>query len=310
MEKIERYTGSLMGLAVGDALGMALEFYPPGTFIPVNDIVGGGRFQLPPGFWTDDTTMALCLAESLVECRRFDPVDQLKRYVRWYQEGYLSSTGECFDIGATVLAALTKFEQTGQPYCGPTNPNTAGNGSLMRLAPVPLYYANKPDLAIQKAAESSRTTHGAIEAVDACRYFAALIIGAINNIPKAELLDKQYSPLPHIWQQAPLTPKIAEIAQGSFKQKNPPDIRGTGYVVNSLEAALWAFYNSSSYQQGALLAINLGEDADTTGAIYGQLAGAYYGIKSIPENWRNKIVQKDLILSLAEKIYIIQQLYA
>lgn len=303
MEEIQRYYGSLMGLAVGDALGMALEFCPPGSFTPVTEILGGGRLHLPPGYWTDDTSMALCLAESLVECQGFDPIDQLKRYLRWYREGYFSSTGKCFDIGSTVRTALTAFERSGQPYCGPTDPRTAGNGSLMRLAPVPLYYANQPSLAIEKAAASSRTTHGALEAIDACRYFAALLVGAVNSVAKKELLDKLYSPIPDIWQQAPLTPKIKEIAAGSFKQKNPPDIRGTGYVVDTLEAALWAFYHSSTFRQGALLAVNLGEDADTTGAVYGQLAGAYYGLTNIPDNWRNKIIQNNLMTSLAGKIY-------
>jgi len=169
MEKRERYEGALLGLAAGDALGTTLEFKPPGSFTPLADMVGGGPFQLRPGQWTDDTSMALCLASSLVETGRFDPRDQMDRYVRWYREGYLSSTGRCFDIGNTVRAALERYAQTGDPYAGSTHPMSAGNGSIMRLAPVPLFFANDPSMAIAMAAASSRTTHGVTAAVDACR---------------------------------------------------------------------------------------------------------------------------------------------
>ncbi|MDK2894348.1 MAG: ADP-ribosyl-[dinitrogen reductase] hydrolase [Moorella sp. (in: firmicutes)] len=303
IEPVHRYRGSLLGLAVGDALGTTLEFRSPGSFEPINDMVGGGPFNLKPGQWTDDTSMALCLAESLVERRGFDPIDQMERYLRWYREGYMSSTGWCFDIGTTVRNALERFERTREPYCGSTDPFTAGNGSLMRLAPLPLFYARKPREAVAKAGESSRTTHGAVEAVDACRYLAALIVGAINGIPKEELLSDHYEPVPGLWREAPLASKIAAVASGSFKRRNPPEIRGTGYVVDCLEAALWAFYHSSSFREGTLLAVNLGDDADTTGAVYGQLAGAYYGEDGIPEEWREKIAMRERIETLAEKIF-------
>jgi len=141
---LSRYRGALLGLAAGDALGTTVEFRSPGTFEPLTDIIGGGPFGLEPGQWTDDTSLALCLAESLVEGDGFDPQDQLRRYVRWYRHGYLSSTGECFDIGHTTREALHRFERTGEPFCGPTASHTAGNGSLMRLAPVPLCFAADP----------------------------------------------------------------------------------------------------------------------------------------------------------------------
>lgn len=126
MKFIERYRGALLGLAAGDALGTTVEFSPPGTFPPVTEIVGGGPFHLEPGQWTDDTSMALCLADSLIEKRAFDPIDQLERYVRWYREGYLSSRGACFDIGATVRGALVRFEKTREPYCGSTRCDVGG----------------------------------------------------------------------------------------------------------------------------------------------------------------------------------------
>lgn len=187
-ETPDRYRGCLLGLAAGDALGTTLEFKSPGTFTPLTDMIGGGPFDLKPGEWTDDTSMALCLAESLIERPAFDPIDQLDRYVRWWREGYLSSNGVCFDIGSTVRAALTRFRQTHAPDCGSIDPTTAGNGSLMRLAPVPMRYASDPSVAIERSGESSRTTHGAHAAVDACRYFSGLIVGALNGVVKTDLL--------------------------------------------------------------------------------------------------------------------------
>ena len=251
--------------------------------------MGGGPFGLLPGQWTDDTSMALCLAESLVECRGFDPHDQMERYLRWYREGYMSSTSECFDIGNTTREALDRFERTGEPYCGSIDPWSAGNGSIMRLAPVPLFFAQDPRLAIRMAAESSRTTHGAAEAVDACRYLSALLVGALLGASKEDLLSDHYEPGEGIWREAPLATGVARVAAGSFKHKDPPDIRGTCYVVESLEAALWAFHRGGSFREGVLLAVDLGDDADTTGAVCGQLAGAFYGEQAIPREWRSTI---------------------
>jgi len=303
MDQIERYRGALLGLAAGDAVGTTVEFRAPGSFQPLTDMVGGGPFGLEPGQWTDDTSMALCLAESLIETGGFDPVDQLDRYVRWWREGHLSSTGHCFDIGGTVSRALSHFERTGDPAAGPTDPYSAGNGSIMRLAPVPLYYAEDPRLAIDRSADSSRTTHGATEAVDGCRYLGALLVGAVRGVSKDALLADHYAPVPGSWDVQPLAPAVAEIAAGSFKHRQPPVIKGTGYVVRSLEAALWAFFHSGDFGAGCLLAVNLGDDADTTAAVYGQLAGAYYGAGGIPAEWRTKLALREKIAALAEALY-------
>jgi ADP-ribosyl-[dinitrogen reductase] hydrolase len=290
----DRYRGALIGLAACDALGTTLEFKPPGTFKPLTEIVGGGPFGLKPGQWTDDTSMALCMAESLVECQGFDPSDQMERYLRWYRHGHLSSTGTCFDIGNATRAALQRFATTGEPFAGSTDPHTAGNGSLMRLAPVVLYYRTAPERALELAGESSRTTHGAGNAVDACRYMAALLLGALQGKQKGEL-----------WSVLPdgLSPEVAAVAAGSFRRKQPPEIRGTGYVVESLEAALWAFNQTTSFEEGALAAVNLGNDADTTGAVYGQLAGAYYGVEAIPKGWRDKLAMREKIEGLADGLW-------
>lgn len=302
MGQFERYTGCLLGLAVGDALGTTLEFNQPGTFEPIQDMVGGGPFGLEPGQWTDDTSMALCLAESLIGCDRFDAEDQMKRYVRWYRDGHLSSTGSCFDIGNTTRHALHNFEQTGEAYSGSTHPRSAGNGSIMRLAPVPLFYAHDPKLAIDKSGDSSRTTHALQVAVDACRYLGALLVGAVSGASKDDLLSERFTPVKGFWKKEPLVDEIDEVAAGSFKRREPPEIKGSGYVVKSLEAALWAFHRSVSFEEGCLMAVNLGDDADTTGAVFGQIAGAFYGEEGIPPAWLDKLAKADLIREYAARL--------
>ncbi|MBN2488713.1 MAG: ADP-ribosylglycohydrolase family protein [Methanosarcinaceae archaeon] len=302
IKPIERYRGSLLGLATGDALGAPIEGRPPGTFEPVGEMIGGGIFDLEPGQWTDDTALALCLAESLIRKRGFDPLDQLERYLRWHREGYLSSTGKPFGIGVTTIGSLRRFEETRDPVSTATAPETATNGSLMRVAPVPLAFARDPAVAIKRAGDSSRTTHGSQLSVDACRYLGALMVGAVQGVAKEELLLGRYSPVAGYWEEHPLCPEIDEVASGSFREKEPPEIQGTGYVVRSLEAALWAFHKSTCFKDGCLLAVNLGDDADTTGAVYGQLAGAYYGEQQIPEPWLSKITHRKFIGSYAEEL--------
>ena len=314
----QRYQGCFMGLAAGDAVGTTVEFKKPGTFPPVTDMVGGGPFRLRPGQWTDDTSMALCLADSLIACGGFNAADQMDRYVRWWREGYMSSNGECFDIGITVSDALSHYRRTGEPFAGSTDPYSAGNGSLMRLAPAPLFFASDPEHAIRMSGESSRTTHGAATCVDACRYFGGLLVGAVQGVNKATLLSPRYAPVTGLWEREPLCPEIDEIAAGSFRSapraeimetnsgqrsKPPSGIVGSGYVVKSLEAALWAFHHSTDFRDGCLLAVNLGDDADTTAAIYGQIAGAHYGIDGIPAEWRERVAMGELIIQLADGLW-------
>lgn len=300
--RLERSQGALLGLAVGDALGTTLEFHPTGSFAPLTDMVGGGPFELAPGEWTDDTSMALCLAESLVETGGFDPLDQMRRYLRWYRQGHFSVKGYCFDIGGTTRAALERFERTGDPMAGALDPRSAGNGSIMRLAPVPVAFAHDPDAAVRLAGESSRTTHGTRTCVDACRYLGGLIVGALRGVSKQALLAPRFTPAPGSWDEAPLVPEVDEVASGSFLRKRPPEIRGTGYVVESLEAALWAFATTDTFQDGALAAVNLGDDADSTGAVYGQVAGAYYGKDAIPRSWRDMLATGDVIDGFARSL--------
>lgn len=290
----------MLGLAIGDALGTTLEFKSPGTFEPLTDMVGGGPFSLPAGAWTDDTSMALCLAESLIHKQGFDAQDQMERYVRWWRDGYLSSTGECFDIGIATSTSLRDFERSGDPYSGDAYPNAAGNGALMRLAPIPLAFAKDHDGVSIAAARSSRTTHGAIESLDVCRYYAELIVGAVNGLSKDVLIGGDpYSVSGHFHLESE---EVTTIAEGSFRERRPPEITGNGYVIDTLEAALWALFNSDDFESGALMVVNLGDDADTTGAVYGQLAGALYGAGDIPDGWLEKLVMRDKIEESADSL--------
>ena len=292
---LDRYRGCLLGLAVGDAIGTTVEFKPRGSFVPVTDMTGGGVFNLKPGQWTDDTSMALCLAESLVEKAGFDPLDQMRRYLDWYQNGYLSSTGKCFDIGGATRQALENFKATGKPMSGSKHPSSAGNGSLMRLAPVAMFYASSLAKAQFFAAKSSRTTHAAKECVEACTLFAGMLVSALAGEDKETILFE--SSVSGIGSE-----KLLAIARGEYKGKSAQHIRGNGYVVDALEAALWCFWTTDTFSAAVLAAANLGDDADTTAAICGQVAGAYYGQSGIPVPWLEKLYLKDRIISLAQKL--------
>jgi len=284
----------MLGLAVGDAVGTTLEFKTPGSFNPIDDMVGGGPYRLNPGEWTDDTSMALCLATSLVEKGRFDPEDQMDRYCDWKENGYLSSTGRCFDIGKTVSQSLLEYQRSGDPFSGPTDPMMAGNGSLMRLGPVVLFYHPNREDALNYAAESSRTTHGAQECLDACEMMAELLLRALAGQSKEEVLTPIEREL--------CSATLQSISQMSFRSKSRSDIRASGYVVHCLEAALWCFSRTNSFRDAVLMAANLGEDADTTAAVCGQLAGAHYGAEAIPEPWLGKLVMREEIADLADKL--------
>jgi ADP-ribosylglycohydrolase len=242
--------------------------------------------------------MALCLANSLVACRNFLAYDQLVRYKWWYEDGYMSSTGHCFDIGAATRDSLQEFSrrqnvfakkynipvetldslsdnrlrQKFKVYC--SQPDVAGNGALMRLAPVPLFFNKLPIEAVEFSGYSGQITHGDIKAYDACRYYGALIVAALHGCKKDDLLDSSFYEKHKSWFNGkPLCNEIKMIAEGSYKKYGGYNdgIRGKGYIVNALEAALWAFWSDDdSFEKGALAAVNLGDDTDTTAAIYGQ----------------------------------------
>jgi ADP-ribosyl-[dinitrogen reductase] hydrolase len=293
---VDRARGALVGLACGDALGTTVEFAPRGTFDPLTDLVGGGPFGLEPGQWTDDTSMALCLAESLLECAAFDPVDQLNRYVRWYRDGHLSATGRCFDIGITTSRALGEFERSADPRSGPTDRMSAGNGSIMRLAPVVLAYFPDRVRARHFAAESSKTTHGAAEAVDACQILADILSSLLAGETMETAILSSAMPSSE-------SPGLQSIVAAEYRAKPESAIRGSGYVVHSLEAALWCFWHANSFEEAVLRAANLGDDADTTAAVCGQLAGTHWGLTAIPEHWRKRLTLVDQIELFADRLF-------
>ena len=289
----DRAMGALLGLAVGDALGTTLEFRPRDEGARIVDITGGGPFQLQPGCWTDDTAMALALAESLLASESLDCSDLMDRFVAWRQNGEYSPTGHCFDIGITTRNALERYLRSGDPVAGSTDPRTAGNGSLMRLAPVALRFWNDRDRLDHAAAQQSRTTHAAEEAVDGCRAFADLLADAISGKPRRDVLA------PRAFDGAP---GIAEIVKGSWRGSARKDIRSSGYVVHTLEAAMWSVARTANFRNAVLLAANLADDADTVAAVTGQLAGAIYGLSGIPTDWLERIAWKGRLLDTANRL--------
>lgn len=282
----DRAIGSLVGLAVGDAVGTTLEFSARDSGPPLTDMVGGGPFRLAAGQWTDDTAMALALADSLLDKDPLDPADLIERFANWRDTGCYSCTGHCFDIGATVSMALARWKRTGDPIAGPTDPSTAGNGSLMRLAPVAIRYFHDPGALERAAALQSRTTHGAPEAIAACTGFAHILADAIRGQPLSEVLCARQGPYP---------PAIAAILAGSWRGKRRDQIKSTGYVAHTLEAAIWSVARTSDFRSAVLTAANLGEDADTTAAVAGQLAGAVYGLSAVPIGWLKALAWRERI---------------
>lgn len=292
----DRYLGSLFGLAAGDALGAQHEFRERDKYTITDMPTEELRQGLPPLHFTDDTSMALCLADSLINCQGFKPADQMYRYFRWYDDGFMSPLGYAYGVGRTVHSAMQRFIDTAEPFSGSTDPATAGNGSIMRLAPVPMLYRKLPEQAIHYAGESSRTTHGAEDAVAGCKLFAQYLLAALDGRTKAEILAAGHS-------VDGLSDPIRAIALGSYEQMEREQVKSSGYVVDTLEAALWAFAHSDSFAEGALLAVNLGGDTDTIAAVYGQLAGAHYGLGGIPAHWHEEIVMYDIIHDTATELY-------
>ena len=292
--RIHRARGALLGLGVGDAVGTTVEFKPRGTCEPLTDMVGGGPFRLAPGQFTDDTSMALCLGASLTE-KGFDLHDQMTRYTRWASEGYMSSNGRCFDIGIATRGALQRFQRDWNPLAGSTDPHSAGNGCIMRLAPIPIRYMDQPELAVRYSEEQAQTTHRAPECLGASRLFGEILVRALQGKPKEEVLA------PHAL-AGKLSVKLEAIGQGRYRLKSREAIRGTGYVVDSLEATLWCFAQTDNFRDCVLMAANLGDDADTTAAQAGQLAGAFYGESGIPAGWLGKLARMTSIRDMADAL--------
>lgn len=292
---LNRKRGALYGLAIGDALGAPVEFKQQGTFPPVTCYRSGGPHSLAPGQWTDDTSMALALADSIGKTG-WNLDDQMRRYIEWWQEGKYAVNGWCFDIGGTTRDSLSHYmENKDVATASDPSEGASGNGSIMRLAPVAIKYSDVSLRELSTIAEdSSRTTHASDQCRSACRYMAAMLVALINGAEKEEVLDPNWSVVEELNAISPLNSRILEVAYGSYRNKNET-IRGSGWVVESLEAALWSFYNTSSFEEAVLKAVNLGNDADTTGAVCGQIAGAYYGVLNIPYQLIHGLARKEMI---------------
>lgn len=291
MEIKDRLLGSFLGLAIGDAVGTTVEFRSRDTFEPVTDMVGKGPFNLPAGYFTDDTSMALCLAESLIQYPYLDRKDLLERFSRWYRNGENSPTGRCFDIGGTTRSAITNFEKTGS-VLNNTDPWDAGNGSIMRLAPAVIKWHNDSDRAIATAIMQSETTHGTIECIDSCDLLARVLLTAFVAEDKEAIFNIDVK---DHW-----TPKVKEILTTLDVSRD--EVKSSGYVIHTLHAALWCFKNTDNFRDAVLLATNLGDDADTVAAVTGQIAGAYYGMGNIPINWLDMLYETERFIELVEKL--------
>ncbi|MDO5679845.1 MAG: ADP-ribosylglycohydrolase family protein [Pelistega sp.] len=281
--------GCLLGLAVGDALGTTLEFTQRDSQPHHTEMLGGGFYDLKPGQWTDDTAMALALANSLTNCEGFNPKDVLDCFLAWLDSGDYSCTGLCFDIGNATLASLTAYRRTGQ--VSPVM-DSAGNGSLMRLAPA-VIFAKSRESAVRLAVEQSELTHGAAQAVQACQLFAEMLWDVREGADKEHVLRARN------WEG---DAAIAAIAAGAWKNKSRKEISSSGYVIHTLEAALWCISQAESFEQALIMAVNLGDDADTVGAVTGQLAGALWGVSSIPKRWLVPLAWKKDILKIADQL--------
>ncbi|MCA9070818.1 MAG: ADP-ribosylglycohydrolase family protein, partial [Planctomycetaceae bacterium] len=251
MSLTDRKRGALLGLAISDALGAAVEFQPAGTFEPVTGYRAGGPHNLNPGEWTDDTGMALALADSLADVG-WDLDDQAERYIRWWRGGEYAVNGRCFDIGITTSGALMRFLECREAReSADRSEHASGNGSIMRLAPVPIAYSRLyphriTDLA-EKSLESSLPTHASPQCLSACAYFGVILAGLFHGESRETVLSPDWPALRELRDWMPLHPEIEEVAQGSFRRKQPPEIQGSGYVVKSLEAALWAFHDAKDF---------------------------------------------------------------
>ena len=278
----ERFLGALLGQAVGDAVAAATQFRRPGKFTPVGDMLGGGPFDLPRGGWSDDTAMALCLAESLLECEGFDARDQVARYRRWQQEGYLSCTGQCVGITAGTARALALAQWRQQPFSGSHDPEALDPEALSRVAPVAMYFFAQPAAASERAAEAARTTCQAPAVLTACRALAQALHAALSGEPRPVILAQAQSTL-----DAALHP----ISAG-----------GGNTSPGALAAALEAFAGTGNFRDAVLCAANLGGNSDVVAAACGALAGAHYTASAIPALWRNSLIKKQLIEGSADRL--------
>ena len=293
----DRFQGAMQGLAVGDALAAATQFRRAGSFALVGDLLGGGPFDLPRGAWSDDTAMALCLAESLAEREGFELQDQVNRYCRWQREGYRSATGQCLGITASTARALAAAQARPQRYPGSFDPGQLDPEPLSRVAPAVLHAYAVPEAAVTMAADAARVTCQAPLVLDCCRLLGAMLHAALRGEPRERVL----APRADSYGARPLKSNVAAIAARKFKAGYTPPAADGG-VLAVLELACWCLASTRNFHEGALRAANLGGNSDVICAVFGQLAGAHYGVAAIPRAWRQALVQSELIAELADRL--------
>ncbi|MFO7814441.1 MAG: ADP-ribosylglycohydrolase family protein [Halanaerobiales bacterium] len=283
-----KFKGALLGLIVGDALGARYEGMSGDNINFKGKMKGGGPHNISAGQWTDDTSLALCLAESLIK-DGFDLESQLARYAKWFKDGYLSSKDRAFGIGRNTSISITDYIQN--EILPPAREDAAGNGSIMRLAPVPMYFINSYKKTVHYSGKSSLATHNNPMAVDSCKYLGSFIFYSIHNKDKNFLINESYKGLE-------LDNRVLKTLNISYDKLAEDEINPDGFVLNTLKASLWSFYNSDSFETAMIKAVNLGGDTDTIAAVTGQMAGSYYGSIEILEKWINKLAKKELIMSM------------
>jgi ADP-ribosyl-[dinitrogen reductase] hydrolase len=285
MNKQDRLSGTFWGLVVGDALGAPLEFYPRDRHPEVRDMIPGGKFKLPAGGWTDDTSMALCLAHSLIHDRNLDSADLLNRFWGWASRNEHCSGSRAIGFGQNTLRSLSRFNRTGQLVASSNGRSSDGNGTIMRLAPLTIVHNEDLQTLRQLARTQSYTTHASQKAADCCELLSIILHRLFQGMP----LEKSY----RVTDTTAWDPEVIELSNGSWTQKSRDEISSEGYVVHTLEAALWSVHTTDSFEQALIKAVNLGHDADTVGAVTGQIAGALYGVQSIPARWKDVLVKSD-----------------
>ncbi|MGH8249094.1 MAG: ADP-ribosylglycohydrolase family protein [Steroidobacteraceae bacterium] len=280
----DRVRGMLLGLAAGEALGHATH-------------------GLPAGAWFANTAMALCLAESFVETGGHDAADEVERYQSWQHQGLWSSTGECVGISEATSRALAAAKWTGIPYSGSHDPAQASAEPLARIGPAVVWHLSDADAAIDAAVSCTRVTHQAPLTLDAVRYFASLLAGALAGADKQTLLAPMFGPTPDYWDEAGLRPRIRNVAEGSWRSRKPRKmVLARHAAATVLETALWAFDQGDDLQQCLESAAGSKGDPSTVAAVVGQLAGAHYGASRLPPAWRDSLARADEIEALADEL--------
>ena len=306
---LNKFLWVMVGGAVWDALWAPFEFLRMGEFEREDgEYHDDGKFQE----WerTDDTAMALLLADSLIRCKWFDIEDQMRNYYKWHKTWYmwLRDYPEWEWIQISKMMYFYEMYLNGKFTDKPWGTDLSweymdGNGSLMRIWPVPLFYFKEPEEALFYAWESSKSTHYTDLCIDSCIYYTWLILWAMNWVSKKELLTPYYSPIKDYWKNRKIADILKPIVEWSYKEKDSYEIKPSGYVVETLETALWWFYKAEDFKDWMELVINLWWDADTTACIYWYLAWAYYGYDKIPQSRRDWLVQWDRIERIAKKLY-------